>query len=806
MYADVLILNHDSNYDQILTYLIPLKLRIEEGYLVIVPLRNTRRKGLVLSTSQEAPAIKDLRNIEKAVEDHPVVTREGLALARWLSNYYVCSINKALQPFLPPPVRMVSKNVLQICEGEVTEQLFQSELEKELLRYLKTSKAVLSRKEIIKKFGPPGEDALKQLLAQKVVREKVLFKSQVSAKLLHSVSICSEAPEPENIMKKAPRQGLILSNLLDGPVTKDTLKQRLGEIDAPLRALVEKGWVAVSSESDRRKPYTITLNAQRPDYLNNEQLAAIKKISAGIKGNTFKEWLLYGVTGSGKTEVYLKSIEETLAAGKQALYLVPEISLTPQIISVLLSVFGDKAALLHSSLSLGERFDEWMRIRSGEAQVIVGPRSALFAPFTKLGLIIIDEEHENTYKQNEPDPRYDARTTAVELARLYKAVLLMGSATPSLKSFYQAQKGSREILSLPERIEKRPLPEIEIVDMRKELQEGNKSIFSKLLVSSLEQVFARGEQAIIFINRRGYHTFVLCRECGKALICPNCSITLTYHQARGKLICHYCNYSRALPTNCPACGSRYIRYFGSGTERVAREMEALFPEVRYLRMDSDTTRLKGSHTEILKEFQEGKSQVLIGTQMIAKGLDFPGVTLVGIVNPDTILNMPDYQASERAYQLITQVAGRAGRGSLAGRVLLQTYNPDHYLFDAIIRQDYEEFFRQEIANREMLQYPPYQSLARILVSGDQEKKVRERVDYLSELLKIEIDKKGLPVEVLGPSQAPLFFLKGRYRYHFTLRGQDLNQIRDLAWIIRNESRKLSPEPRIIIDIEPQSLL
>lgn len=806
MYADVLILNHDSNHDQILTYLIPLNIKVDEGYLVVVPIRNTVRKGLVISTKEQASPLKEYRLIIRVVEENPALTKESMTLAKWLSNYYVCSLNKALQQFLPPPVRTVPKSVFEILQEEINDQLFGSQLEGEILKYIKDSKAQPSRKEIIRKFGPSAEKPLKYLLEQNIIREKVNFKTQIKERITQSVKITSQAPLPSEIMKKAPKQGAILTVLQEGPINKENLKNRLGIVDTALKSMIEKEWVELISESSRRRPYTKTLQVGRPLNINSDQMLAFDKISASITAGKFKEWLLYGVTGSGKTEVYLKAIEETLAGGRQALYLVPEISLTPQVISLVLRIFGDQAALLHSSLSPGERFDEWMRIRSGEARVIVGPRSALFAPFSELGLIIIDEEHENTYKQNEPDPRYDARTTANALARLYNAVLLLGSATPSLKSYFLTQKGELELLSLPQRVENRPLPQLEIVDMRKELQEGNRSIFSKALRSSLEQALARGEQVILFINRRGYHTFVLCRECGKVLNCPNCSITLTYHQDRGKLICHYCNYSRNIPGSCPSCGSRYIRYSGSGTQRVAREMEILFPQVNILRMDRDTTRFKGSHTSILKEFQEGKAQVLIGTQMIAKGFDFPRVTLVGIVNPDALMNMPDYQASERAFQLITQVAGRAGRGILEGKVLVQTYNPEHYIFESVINQDYHDFYMREIVNREMMLYPPYQSLARVLVSGIQQKKVMERVDYLKELLKIEIDQRGWPVEILGPSEAPLFFLKGRHRYHFTLRGQNLEQIRELAWLIKKESLKISQEPRIIIDVEPQSLL
>ena len=545
----------------------------------------------------------------------------------------------------------------------------------------------------------------------------------------------------------------------------------------------------------------------RPEVLNLDQKRVCEIISNNLQTEAGKKkWLLFGITGSGKTEVYLRVMKEILAQGKQVLYLVPEISLTPQIVSLLAEVFGEEVVVLHSALSAGERYDQWMKIREGRAKVVLGPRSAVFAPFTDLGLIIIDEEHENTYKQNEPDPRYDARRVAEKLAELLGAILIMGSATPSLRSFYLAKKGRYGLLKLPQRVAARPLPQIEIIDLKKELRVGNRSIFSRKLLESLRSVITAGEQALLFMNRRGFHTYVMCRECGKPLTCPHCSITLIYHRSKGRLVCHYCHFQRSLPKSCSFCGSSYVRYYGTGTERVATEFARLFPGVPFLRMDTDTTQQKDSHMRMVKEFQEGKAQVLIGTQMIAKGLDFPEVTLVGVVNPDFFLNMPDYQAGERAYQLMTQVAGRAGRGEKAGKVLIQTYDPEHYLFSAVVRQDYEEFYGQEIANREVLQYPPFLYLARIMVSGYNERQVRQRIQSWQAFLENECLKLKEKVEFLGSGPAPIGFLKKRFRYHLIIKSKQLKVLQYLTRQVREKDLKNSGEPRTIIDIEPQNLL
>ncbi|HEY9856527.1 MAG TPA: primosomal protein N', partial [Stenomitos sp.] len=510
-------------------------------------------------------------------------------------------------------------------------------------------------------------------------------------------------------------------------------------------------------------------------------------------------FLLLGVTGSGKTEVYLQAIASTLARGEQALVLVPEIALTPQTVARFRARFGDQIAVLHSALGDGERYDEWQRLRSGEARVGIGARSAIFAPVARLGLVIIDEEHESSYKQDVA-PRYHARTVALQRAAFEGARVVLGSATPSVETYHRAQEGEYKLLTLSRRIHDRALPPVEVVDMRTELEAGHRSIFSRKLGEELKACLERGEQAILLINRRGYATFVLCRSCGEPVRCPNCSVSLTYHRAGEALRCHYCDYREEPPKCCPSCRSPYIKHFGAGTQQVLEAATELLPEARILRLDKDTTTRKGSHQQILDTFAKGEADVLIGTQMVAKGLDLPRVSLVGIMAADSSLNLPDFRAGERTFQLLTQVAGRAGRGELPGRVVLQTYAPDHASVRFAQAHDFESFFTFEIREREDLRYPPFQHLINVVVSAE----VQEAAWKVASILATRLD--AFPeVLALGPAEAVLAQLRGRYRVQVLIKAGDLNQARRaLREAVRQTERPQGV--RMAIDVEPASLL
>lgn len=510
-------------------------------------------------------------------------------------------------------------------------------------------------------------------------------------------------------------------------------------------------------------------------------------------------YLLHGVTGSGKTEIYLRALAAVLAQGRQGLVLVPEIALTPQTVRRFAARFPGRVALLHSRLSPGERYDTWRRVRAGLVDVVVGPRSALFMPLPRLGLIVVDEEHEDAYKQDPPvaRPYYHAREAAVALARLSGAVCILGSATPSLISYYRAQRGEYQLLTLPQRIANIGLPAVQVVDMRQELRAGNRSVFSRALQMALREVLSRGEQAILFLNRRGTATFVLCRDCGFVLRCPRCDLPLTYHGPQARLVCHTCNFRLHQPDHCPACSSRRIRYFGLGTERVEEMVQQTFPGARTLRWDRDTTRTRGAHDLLLRQFAERRADVLIGTQMIAKGLDLPLVTLVGVVSADTALALPDPHAGERAFQLLTQVAGRAGRSERGGRVIFQTYNPDHYAIRAAAEHDYARFYEREIAFRREHGYPPFRRLARLVHENSDPRRAEAMASGLMERLRDELARRDLPAtDLIGP--VPCFFARRHNRY----RWQILVRSPDPAALLRG----LALPPGWRLDMDPVSTL
>jgi primosomal protein N' (replication factor Y) len=529
--------------------------------------------------------------------------------------------------------------------------------------------------------------------------------------------------------------------------------------------------------------------------LTPHQKAAVDAIVEAIDANKPEKFLLYGITGSGKTEIYLQTIAHLLQKGKSAIVMVPEIGLTPQLIQRFRDRFQDHSAVLHSDLTVKQRALEWERIAKGEAGVVLGTRSAVFAPLKKLGLIVMDEEYEITYKQ-EKSPRYHAREVAFYLSEQQKVPVVMGSATPSIESYYYAEKGEYKKLVLPKRIDDRPLPPVEIVDMRKEKEH----ILSRQLREELKNTLAKGEQAILFINRRGYFTFVMCRECGYTIECPQCSISLTYHDRERRLRCNRCGYGSEAPLICPRCHSSSIKYFGAGTQRIEKEVAEVFPSARILRYDRDTVSKRGSHEVFFSAFAEGKADVLIGTQMVTKGLDVAKVTLVGVVSADTALNLPDFRSAEHTFQLLTQVAGRAGRHHLPGKVIIQTYSPEHYAIQAAANHDYEAFYRQEIEHRQELGYPPFSKLISLLVTGPDAKKVLGVSRELDRSLKSKMSQ-----QVLGPAPAAIPKLRNEWRYHLLLKGKTLKEMRAAAAAALEETA-VPAEVKIMVDVEPMGML
>ncbi|MFH1683310.1 MAG: primosomal protein N' [Candidatus Margulisiibacteriota bacterium] len=525
-----------------------------------------------------------------------------------------------------------------------------------------------------------------------------------------------------------------------------------------------------------------------------EQEKALTEIKAALEANKPETFLLYGVTGSGKTEVYMQSIAHVLEKGKSAIVLVPEISLTPQMVERFSERFGDQIAILHSHLTAKQRADYWQRIASGESRIILGARSAIFAPVKELGLIVIDEEYENSYKQ-EQNPRYHVREVAFFLAKQHNAVVILGSATPSIETFYHAENGTYKKLVLSQRIDAKPLPPVEIIDMRK----GEGFLLSDRLREELAETLERKEQAILFLNRRGYFTFVICQECGYTVDCPHCAISLTYHTSEKKLRCNRCGYSGAPPNGCPRCNSRSIRYFGTGTQRIEKEVADIFPAARILRYDSDAVSKRCSHETFFAAFAKGQADVLIGTQMVAKGLDIANVTLVGAVSADTSLHLPDFRSAEHTFQLLTQVAGRTGRHHLPGKVIIQTYTPDHYAIKNAMTHDYENFYQQEIKHRQELSYPPFSKLVSLVISGESAPKVEKTAEDIGAFLSWRVKN------VLGPAPAVIPKLRGQWRYRILLKGNELRVMRNA--IKETLAKVVVPsDVKVIVDVEPMGMM
>lgn len=548
-------------------------------------------------------------------------------------------------------------------------------------------------------------------------------------------------------------------------------------------------------------PERFKLSRKEAEFsLSPQQRHAINLIVKGIKRKRHAVFLLHGITASGKTEVYLQAIAYVLNLGKSSIVLVPEISLTPQTVERFKSRFGERVAVMHSCLSARERASQWQMVRDGQARIVIGARSAVFAPVKDLGLIVVDEEHETTYKQQDASPRYHAREVACLRARLAKAIVILGSATPSLESFYNTRLGKIKLLSLPERVTRKKLPRVSIVDMRKEIKVRKRriNILSKTLEVRLREVIDRGEQAILFLNRRGFSTFINCSKCGYVAKCKRCNVSLTYHYATKMLICHYCNWSIEPPRLCPQCNSNYLSYFGLGTEKVESELHRLFPNVRIARMDTDVTSKRDAHMKILNDFKERKIDILVGTQMIAKGLDFPRVSLVGVVSADTALNLPDFRSGERTFNLLTQVGGRAGRGEIEGEVIIQTYVPEHYAIISSIKGDYQQFYQKEIRTRKELGLPPFSRLINLTLRAKNQKKVQEAAYDLCARLK---RKETKDIQVLGPAPAIVSKIRGKFLWNVLFKGKDIQKlIRGLREVLRDFRRYKGV--KLTIDVDP----
>ncbi|MCU1264834.1 MAG: replication restart helicase PriA [Acidobacteria bacterium] len=815
-YADVALPLH---VDQTFTYRLPELMRevAQPGARIVVPFGRKLLTGYVVdlrnslkedSTLHES----EIKEAEELIDAVPLIAPDVLALTRWVSEYYAAPWGEVLKAALPPGITESVEQLLSLtAKGiEATRQIPETGVQtnKAQLLTLLAARGQLSLRAAASALGQMQVVNAARALerAGAVVITQATRGALAKEKVQRAVRLISKMDPGDTSITAAQRRVVQSLEIANGLLPLRALLRTAQVSESTIKTLQKKAYVEIFSEPVRRDPLAkAALPPPETHQLTESQTFVLNEIEAQLMQKTYGTFLLHGVTGSGKTEVYIRAMRTALELGRSAMMLVPEIALTPVFSRRLRAQFGDQVAIFHSSLSTGERFDEWTRVKNGQAQIVIGTRSAVFAPVRKLGLVIVDEEHESTYRQQD-SPHYNARDTAIVRAQKADAVVVLGSATPSLESFHNARGEKYHYLNLPERIGKRPMASARIIDMREAFaQHGKPRVFSDELLQAIEETQARGEQSIIMLNRRGYSSFVLCRSCGESIQCPNCDVTLTYHQSERVIVCHYCNHRRAAPKECPNCFGKYIYYVGEGTEQLEEILGKQFPALRIARIDRDTTARRSVFEKSLFDFSDGALDMLVGTQMLAKGHDFPNVTLVGVVSVDAGLALPDFRAAERTFQLITQVAGRAGRGDRPGQVLIQTYHPDHYALRHACAQDYSGFYEEEIRYRQNHSYPPFVALASLLVHGtDYEKARTTALELRKELDQANEDR---ACRVLGPAPAPLARLKGEHRIQLLIKSRSRRRLRQVIDAgVAGVARRGHASRSINIEIDPISIM
>ncbi|MDR3709038.1 MAG: primosomal protein N' [Capsulimonadaceae bacterium] len=854
VYAAVVVNVEAPGLNQPFTYRVPTGLPVSVGDAVLVPFGTSGDQiGHVVGIGETLPAglaIAKVKEIRARISGAESFDEELWRIAEWVAAQTLSDVKDVIKLIAPAPSssqikviyklspnwRLLSSGLRQPGWMTIIEELSAApDGTIEAAQLTKNDESLVKAAAALRRKG-----AIEQI--------HVVVEPKVSEKRIRVLRLCTSpdvaVAEASRIEARSPKQAKLLRELIAAEQVGGSLPTSGVLIDSAssptARSLASKGLAAYHEISVRRDPFGTRLAQTVPPPLNDEQTIAARAISAALTEGPRKPFLLYGVTGSGKTEVYLDAIAQARRQGRGSILILPEIALSAQVLDLLKARFGDDVAVLHSAISSGERFDEWRRIRTGAATVVVGARSAIFAPVRNLGLIVVDEEHEASYKQDSA-PRYHARDVALERARVNGAVCVLGSATPSVDSFFRAKIGVYELLRLTKRVSNRPMPEVRLVDLRTQEQERIAeekrvahekryaaqgggvsdsdpaksdwepsplaSVLSFALRDALGERLERGEQAIFFLNRRGFAPFLLCRDCGFAFRCPNCDVTLTFHRAQRLLQCHHCDYRKPAPDECPKCGGMKVFPFGIGTEKVEDAVLQAFPAARTLRMDRDTTARKGAHAAILRSFRRREADVLIGTQMVAKGLDFPDVTLVGVINADTGLNMPDFHAAERTFQLLAQVSGRAGRGERPGEVYIQTFDPAHESIVLAAAHDYEGFYYQEIVQRRDLRYPPFARLANIIAVDEVEEQASARCSHLADRLRAAIVNAGSDNEaqILGPVACPLARVRNRYRWHLMLRCATRPALLSLLRAALAEM-PIAERIGLTIDIDPSTML
>lgn len=799
LFAEVIVDVPTMQTDQPFTYLIPEELEqvVEAGMRVEVPfgLGNRHIQGFVMKVTATSEYRQELKSIIHVLDLVPVLNPELLLLAEYMKKTTFAFKITCLQTMLPSVMKAEyqKKIVLKDKDHPIKKRFFSRSdeinwQEAENLGILNQLKKLQKENVVEVHYIVRKKNKVKQIrYVNSLLDEKKLVQAQ------------------SRIRKGAKRQYQLLDLLSENPHQPLAFYRNQGIASSVLKQGEEQGWLTIEEVEAYRDPYQgRTFTKTTAMNLNQEQASAVEKIKSAEEKERSAVFLLEGITGSGKTEVYLQTIASILEKGKTAVMLVPEIALTPQMVERFKSRLGDAVAVLHSGLSNGERYDEWRKIERGEAQVVVGARSAVFAPLKNIGIIIVDEEHETSYKQDEA-PRYHARDLAIWRGKYHHCPVVLGSATPSLESRARAQKGLYQLLCLTRRADPQAtLPQVQVVDLKAEYASHNTSSFSRLLQEKIEDRLNKNEQMVLMLNRRGYSSFVMCRDCGYVLPCPNCDISLTLHMDTKTMRCHYCGHEEPIPQRCPECGSHKIRYYGTGTQKVEEELQTLFPQARILRMDVDTTRRKGAHERILQKFGAQEADILLGTQMIAKGLDYPNITLVGVLNADTALNLPDFRSGEHTFQLLTQVSGRAGRAKKAGEVIIQTFNPEHHAITLAQQQDYETFYRQEMFLRHQSDYSPYYFTVKISCSHQEEQFAAKKMFQIAQVVKKRLSTESI---FLGPSPAAIARVKNRYQYQMIIKYKKEPELNALLKEILDASQKDQQQGLyVIIDNEPVNFI
>ena len=808
MYAEIVVNHPGRAVDRVFDYEIPDGLlgRVVPGTRVIIPFsqNNAEKEGFVLRVKENTEA-KRIKKIIDVASDELAFKPDMVELIQYMHTRYLATYIELIHTIIPTGTGLKTVEWIVLCEAG---QFGKTDRDIKILEILEDNGGGMDIYSLMSYFDTDIRPRLTQLEKKNAIKREFQHSRDIKKHKIRAVRLSVTDDEADEYMNnsrsKIQKRMIVMLKDNEFISTADIVRFSLGNYSA-LSALHKNGIVEFFDVVLERRVYDELTSLSKPPEPTKEQKNAITLINDAIDNKGNETFLLHGVTGSGKTEVFLRAIEHTVSMGRTALVLVPEISLTPQMVSRFVSRFGKRIAILHSGLSLGERYDQWSRIMNNEADIVIGARSAVFAPLSDIGIIIIDEEHSETYK-SEMSPRYHAREVAIKRAEMSGAVTLLASATPSIESYTDALSGKFKLIEMHKRYNEASMPEIEIVDMRKELELGNKSMFSKQLYEAVQKNIKNGEQTILFMNRRGFSTFVSCRKCGFVPQCPNCNISLTYHSYDNTLKCHYCGHKQPNYTKCPLCGSKYIRYFGGGTQKIEDEVKRLFPSASVIRLDADVTTRKNSHKRILESFANDKIDILIGTQMVSKGLDFSNVTLVGVMSADTMLHINDFRSGERTFDVLEQVSGRAGRGTKRGRAIIQTYNPENFAINLVKTHDYRSFYNKTVSERQTMWYPPYSEMICIRFSGESND-ITRRGAFLFRDTFGDINKIPEKLAVLGPIPSGVSRIKGKYRWQILIKCENADlfnqRLIDATSAVKNDS--LLKNVQIQIDKNPMNI-